>query len=72
MHSVAISPQHPDWYLAFDTDRDAGVATRKRVYGDLAAARSLISGSHLPFPSLGHLKAVDTAFAYVPAPWMWA
>ena len=72
MHSISIQTRHPDWYVGFDTDRDAGVARRKQVYADLAQARQRISGAHLPFPSIGHLKTVGDAYEYVPVSWMWA
>ena len=35
--------------------------------------RTLISGAHLPFPALGHVKQVgDNSYEFVPAPWRWA
>ena len=71
-HSAVLSFGHPDWHLTFDTDRDAGVATRKAVYAKVAEERLLISGAHLPFPSLGHLKKAGDGFDYVPTPWRWS
>ncbi|HEX8322780.1 MAG TPA: MBL fold metallo-hydrolase [Tepidisphaeraceae bacterium] len=71
IHHVLV-PAHPEWFVGFDTDREMAVTARQTLLADLAQSRSLVSGSHLPFPSLGHFKKADAGYAYVPAPWRWA
>ena len=70
---AAIVFRHPEWYVGFDTDRDATAQIRKITFASCAADRLLVSGAHLPFPSLGHVKKIDDdSYEYVPAPWRWA
>jgi hypothetical protein len=45
------------------------IATRKRVFDMVATDRLLIGGSHLPFPSLGHVAKASNGYAYVPVEW---
>jgi len=63
---------HPEWFVGFDTDMQATVKIRQDLFAKLAADGTLICGSHLPFPSLGHVKKVETGYQFVPAMWNWA
>ncbi|MDB5325262.1 MAG: putative hydrolase [Phycisphaerales bacterium] len=67
-----IVPAHPEWFVGFDTDREKTVEVRKALFAKLAEEKTLICGSHLPFPSLGHLKKAGTGYEFVPSPWRWA
>ncbi len=58
---------HPDWEVSFDTDKAAAAATRKAVFGMLAADRVPFIGYHMPFPGMGFVEANDSGFRYVPA-----
>ena len=62
----------PDAMLVFDADPDAARASRLRAFGEAAEARSLVAGTHLPFPGFGHVARQDGAFAWVPAVWPYA
>lgn len=65
-HYVA-SLQRPDWHVAYDMDKDAAAATRKSVFGMIAADRIPFIGYHMPSPSLGYVEPLDTGFRFVPA-----
>ena len=65
-HYVA-SLQRPDWHVRFDMDKDAAVATRKKVFGMIAADRIPFTGYHMPFPAVGYIEEMDGGFRYVPA-----
>lgn len=58
---------HPDWEVSFDADKAAAAATRKAVFGMLAADKLPFIGYHMPFPALGYVEANDSGFRYVPA-----
>ncbi len=58
---------HPDWEVKFDADKAAAAATRRAVFGMLAADRVPFIGYHMPFPGMGFVEAVDGGFRYVPA-----
>lgn len=63
----AWSVQKPDWEVRFDADKAAAAATRRRVFGMLAADRVPFIGYHMPFPALGYVAAEGDGFRYVPA-----
>lgn len=57
----------PDWEVKFDADKAAAAATRRAVFGMLAADKLPFIGYHMPFPALGYVEAQDSGFRYVPA-----
>jgi glyoxylase-like metal-dependent hydrolase (beta-lactamase superfamily II) len=58
---------HPEWEVRFDMDKEAAAATRKSVFGMLAADKVPFVGYHMPFPAVGYVEARDNGFRYVPA-----
>lgn len=70
-HHIALSMPHPDWYLAFDTDRDQAAATRKVMYDRFTSDKARITGAHLPFPGTGHIKKAGDGYQFVPSIWEW-
>jgi glyoxylase-like metal-dependent hydrolase (beta-lactamase superfamily II) len=61
------SLQRPDWEVRFDRDKAAAAATRKAIFGQIAADRIPFIGYHMPFPGVGFVEAMDGGFRYVPA-----
>ncbi len=61
------SLQRPDWEVRFDRDKAAAAATRKAVFGQIAADRIPFIGYHMPFPGVGYVEAMGDDFRYVPA-----
>ncbi|MBL9052625.1 MAG: MBL fold metallo-hydrolase [Tabrizicola sp.] len=61
------SLQKPDWEVRFDADKAAAAATRKQLFGRIAADRIPFIGYHMPFPGLGYVEAMGDGFRYVPA-----
>ncbi len=57
----------PDWEVRFDADKPAAAATRKAVFGMIAADRIPFIGYHMPFPGLGYVEQAGDGFRYVPA-----
>ncbi len=58
---------YPDWEVRFDADKPAAAATRKAVYGMIAADKIPFIGYHMPFPAIGYVEAQGDGFRYVPA-----
>ena len=58
--------QQPDWHVAFDHDKEAGAATRKRVFDMVSADRTAVVGYHMPFPSVGFVEKAGTSYRWVP------
>jgi glyoxylase-like metal-dependent hydrolase (beta-lactamase superfamily II) len=57
----------PEWEVKFDADKATAAATRKTVFGMLAADRVPFIGYHMPFPGIGFVEAAGDGFRYVPA-----
>mgnify|MGYP001801489633 CR=1 FL=1 len=62
-----LSLQRPDWEVRFDMDKAAAAATRKKLFGMLAADQVAFSGYHMPFPAMGYVEAMSDGFRYVQA-----
>jgi glyoxylase-like metal-dependent hydrolase (beta-lactamase superfamily II) len=62
-----LSYRFPEAESLFDTDRSAGVATRRRVLDRLANEQLSIVGYHQPWPGLGRVERAGTSFRYVAA-----
>ncbi|NEY90383.1 MBL fold metallo-hydrolase [Tabrizicola oligotrophica] len=58
---------NPDWEVRFDADKPAAAASRKAIFGMVAADRIPFIGYHMPFPGLGYVEAQGAGFRYVPA-----
>lgn len=56
----------PDWEVRFDMDKPAAAATRRRIFGMLAADRTPFIGYHMPFPAVGFVATDGDGFRYVP------
>jgi glyoxylase-like metal-dependent hydrolase (beta-lactamase superfamily II) len=61
------SLQRPDWEVRFDRDKAAAAATRKAIFGQIAADRIPFIGYHMPFPGVGFVEAAGEGFRFVPA-----
>lgn len=61
------SVQNPDWEVRFDADKSQAAATRRKLFGQLAADKMPFIGYHMPFPALGYVAAEGDGFRYVPA-----
>lgn len=60
------SLENPDWEVRFDLDKTEAAATRKRIFGMIAADRLPFIGYHMPFPGLGYAEPKGTGFRFVP------
>lgn len=68
----AVALQRPDWHVRFDSDKEAAVATRKKILGMIAADKIGFIGYHMPFPALGFLEPLGDGFRYEPATYQFA
>lgn len=57
---------YPDWEVSFDMDKAAAAATRRKVFGMLAADKVPFIGYHMPFPAAGYVETKGDGFRYVP------
>ncbi len=64
-HYVA-SLQKPEWHVIFDMDKDAAIASRKKILDMAAADKVPATGYHMPFPAIGYVEKVGDAHRWVP------
>lgn len=50
---------------------NAAAAQRKKQFARAEASRILVAGAHLPFPGVGHLRADNRSYAWVPVDYHW-
>jgi len=62
-----LSLQNPTWEVKFDMDKAAAAASRKKIFGMLAADRIPFIGYHMPFPGMGYVEPMGDGFRYVAA-----
>ncbi len=67
--SDPLNLENPDWEVAFDTDPQAGVATRKQLLETVVGDRRKLLVPHMPFPGLGHVRAQGDAYGWEPIVW---
>ncbi len=66
-----ISFEQPDWHFGFDMDGEQAAATRKSLLELTASEDMRIALYHAPFPGVGRVARMGTAFRFVPESWDW-
>jgi glyoxylase-like metal-dependent hydrolase (beta-lactamase superfamily II) len=69
VHTPALQFARPEWAFGFDVDQPKAVETRRRVFDQAAADRTLVAGMHIPFPGIGHVAREAQGYRFVPAFW---
>jgi len=67
MHVASVQFPDPTVTIRFDTDSDMATAQRKEVFSEAADRGLWVAGAHLSFPGIGHMRAVDGQYLFVPA-----
>jgi glyoxylase-like metal-dependent hydrolase (beta-lactamase superfamily II) len=70
MHVAAVQFPQPQVTIAFDVDSKLAAAQRRKAYIEAANERYLIGSAHLPFPGLGHLRAAQKGYEWVPVDYL--
>ncbi|WP_428030988.1 MBL fold metallo-hydrolase [Ancylobacter sp.] len=71
-HHEVASLARPDWHALFDQDKEAGVATRRRIYDMAATERIAVAAYHTSFPSLGYVERRDGGYRWLPVTYQFA
>jgi glyoxylase-like metal-dependent hydrolase (beta-lactamase superfamily II) len=64
LHPVSLA--RPDWYNAFDADRELAALTRRTMMDRAAADHTLVHAFHFPFPSLGYVQRHGAGWQWLP------
>jgi glyoxylase-like metal-dependent hydrolase (beta-lactamase superfamily II) len=67
--SSAYSFSNPDIGLIFDVDAGRAAETRKSMLAMIASDRLRISGTHIAFPSVGHVVTEGNSYRFIPDDW---
>jgi len=62
----AVSLQRPEWHVGVDDDKEAAVATRKRILDMVATERLWVIGHHMPFPAVGSVEQSHDGYRWLP------
>ncbi|QFR33090.1 MBL fold metallo-hydrolase [Ancylobacter sp. TS-1] len=65
-HHEVASLARPDWHALFDQDKEAGVATRRKIYDMAATDRLAVAAYHTSFPSIGYVERRGEGYRWVP------
>ena len=52
-HNHVLMLEDPNWFIDFDHDPAAAIATRKKVFAEIAVTKERAYGFHLPWPGIG-------------------
>jgi glyoxylase-like metal-dependent hydrolase (beta-lactamase superfamily II) len=66
IHVGAVQFPDPSVTIHFDTDSKAALAQRKKIFADAAEEGELVAAAHLSFPGLGHIRAADKGYVWLP------
>lgn len=69
-HVPDIQVRRPEVTMAFDTDPEAAIATRRRAFDMAAADRLLVAGMHLHFPGFSYIAREGDGYRMVPEAWV--
>jgi len=71
--SAAVQFTNPDASNIWETNADDSKQSRRRIFDLAAEDRTLITATHIPFPSFGFVnRRAGGTYAWVPEEWRYA
>ena len=71
-HNHVLMLEDPNWFIDFDHNPEVAVATRKKVFAEIAATKERAFGFHLPWPGLGIVAPNGRkGYQWIPSTWRW-
>lgn len=71
LHFGSVQFPKPEITVVYDFDSQAAAAQRTTQFIDAAKSRQLVAAAHLPFPGVGHIRAADQGYTWVPMDYRW-
>jgi len=71
VHVASVQFPKPEITIDFDVDPNAAAAQRGKQFADAEASRRLVAAAHLSFPGVGHIRADNQGYAWVPVDYRW-
>lgn len=66
VHVAAVQFPDPSITIEYDVDMKRAAQTRAEAFSLIARDRTLIAVPHLPFPGVGHIRAVGNGYEWIP------
>jgi len=66
-----LSFEKPQWHFGFDMDGEQAAQTRQQILEMAAGENMRIVLYHAPFPGVGQVARLGTAFRFIPENWDW-
>jgi glyoxylase-like metal-dependent hydrolase (beta-lactamase superfamily II) len=66
IHVTAVQLENPSVTFGYDADAKVAASTRNKVFAELAKEGDLVAAAHIQFPGLGHLKAGEKSYQWIP------
>ena len=67
IHAAAFQMAEPGWGVLFDVDPEATIATRRRLFDELATDGTPILGPHVPTPGPWRVEKAPVGYRLIPA-----
>lgn len=65
LHTIHL--EHPEWLPIYDILPDKAAESKMKIFNLVAEKEALVIGQHFtPFPSLGHVKKLDSGWQWIP------
>lgn len=71
IHFGSLQFANPEITVVYDVDAKAAAEQRTKQFARLEESRRLIATAHLPFPGVGHIRAEDRSYTWVPVDYRW-
>lgn len=71
VHHHQLMFEDVGWTIALDHDHEVAIASRRKLFNRIAAARARAFAFHIPWPGLGTVIPKGEHFAWVPERWSW-
>jgi glyoxylase-like metal-dependent hydrolase (beta-lactamase superfamily II) len=69
IHSAEVQFRDPSVTVEYDVNQKQAAASRQHILADAARQGYLVGGAHISFPGLGHVRAEQKGFSWIPAPY---
>lgn len=71
LHFASIQFPNPEIAVVYDVDANAAAEQRAKQFARAEKSRRLVATAHLPFPGVGHIRAEDKGYMWVPMDYRW-
>ncbi|HET8728106.1 MAG TPA: MBL fold metallo-hydrolase [Alphaproteobacteria bacterium] len=65
-HGDVLQFDEPGVAIDFDVDSETAIATRRKAFAEAAEEGYWVAGAHISFPGIGHVRADDDGYDWVP------